>query len=194
MEQQAMYHYTNPRGWDGILNGQKGYTVEHPLTKEMVDSKTVRGWVIPHRKLISEGIEASLVPFEATSPAIFGLPNPTPQSWLQYRDCISVWDYLLSCCQKDADKLILLKLNLIEADNPLVFDYIHMRKMARDLSKTNCAEEYRKRLIEGNRDYWNSRVKINRYEGNFTLPEIAVFSAIPIERVEFLGERKLLAA
>ncbi|MBU3913501.1 MAG: hypothetical protein KKB21_04495 [Nanoarchaeota archaeon] len=189
MKQQVMYHYTNPKGWAGIANGQDGYVIEHPITKKMVDSETVKGWMIPHRRLIPQGIESSLVPWEATSPAIFGLPEPTPQSWMQYRDCINVWDYLLSCCKSGADKLALLKINLVDSDNSLVFDYVHIRRSARDLAQTKDPDRYRKILAEGNRDYWNSRVELNRYDGSFVLPEIVVFSAIPIERIEFLGER-----
>ncbi len=184
-----MYHYTNPEGWAGIVNGQEGYVVEHPLTKKMVDSETVNGWMLPHRRLIPQGIESSLVPFEATLPAIFGLSDPTPQSWLQYRDCINVWDYLLGCCKKGADKLELLKVNLIDADNPLVFDYVNIRRTARDLTQTKDPETYRKILAEGNRNYWNSRVELDKYDGSFVLPEIVVFSAIPLERIELLGEK-----
>jgi hypothetical protein len=187
--EKAMYHYTNPDGWNGIVNGQDGYVVEHPISKKMVDSETVKGWMLPHRRLIPQGIESSLVPSEATLPAIFGLSEPAPQSWLHYRDCINVWDYLLSCCKRGADKLALLKINLVDADNPSVFDYVHIRRAARDLAQTKDPEVYRKILAEGNRDYWNSRVALDKYEGGFVLPEIVVFSAIPLERIEFLGEK-----
>lgn len=191
-----MYHYTNPDGWDGIVNGQEGYVVEHPITKKMVNSETIKGWMLPHRRLIPQGIESSLVPFKATSPAIFGLPNPTPHSWLQYQDCMNVWDYLLGCCQRGSGRLALLKINLINADNPLVFDYVHIRRAARDLTQTKDSEKYRKILAGGSRDYWDSRVELNKYEGNFVLPEIVIFSAIPTERIEYLGEkdRELLVA
>ena len=191
-----MYNYTNPDGWERIVNGQDGYVVEHPISKKMVDSETIKGWILPHRRLIPQGIESSLVPSEATLPAIFGLSEPAPQSWLQYRDCINVWDYLLGCCKRRADKLILLKINLIDADNSLVFDYVHIRRAARDLAQTKDPEKYRKILAEGNRDYWGSRVALDRYDGSFVLPEIVVFSAIPKERIEFLGEkdRDLLVA
>ena len=143
-----MYHYTNLNGWNGIVNGREDYVVEHPLTKKMVDSETIKGWMLPHRRLIPIGIKSSLVPSEATLPAIFGLSSPTPQSWLQYRDCINVWNYLLGCCQREADKLILLKINLINTDNPLVFDYIHIRNSAKDLAQTKDPEKYRKILAE----------------------------------------------
>lgn len=187
--EKSMYHYTNPDGWDGIVNGQNGYVVEHPITRKMVDSETIKGWMLPHRRLIPKGLESSLVPSEATLPGIFGLPESAPQSWLQYRDCINIWDYLIGCCKRGADKLVLLKINLIDSDNPLVFDYVHIRKAARDLAQTKDPERYRKILAEGNRDYWNSRVELNRYAGNFVLPEIVTFSAIPIERIDFLGEK-----
>ena len=183
-----MYHYTNNEGWEGIQKGQIGYVIEHPLTRKFVESETVKGWVIPHRRLIPVGIESSLVPTEAISPAIFGLPEPTPQSWLEYKDCISVWDYLLSCCRKGKSNLVLLRLEISDMDNPKVFDYIHVRKTARDLSIIKDPKEYRKKLAEGNRDYWNSGVELKSYNGSFVLPEVVVFSPIPIERVEFVKE------
>jgi len=190
-EDNAMYHYTNPEGWNGIINGHKGYAIEHPITKKIVDSESVKGWMIPHRRVIPQGIESSLVPSEATSPAIFGLIEPTPASWLQYTDtnCVKVWDYLLGNCKKGKGKLVLLKLSLTDEDNPLVFDYAHVRRIAKDLSEIKNTEEYRKRLAEGNRDYWNSRVKLREYIGGFILPEVAVFAPIPIERIHFLWEK-----
>jgi hypothetical protein len=178
-------------GWSGILNGQEDFVVEHPITKKMVDSETVKGWMFPRRRLIPRGIESSLVPFEATSPAIFGLPEPTPESWIQYNDggCSSIWNYLLSLCQRKNEKLVLLKIKLTDLDNPLVVDYASIRKTSKALAQIKDYEKYRKILAEGNRDYWNSRVKLKEYRGNFTLPEIVTFSSIPLERIEFLGER-----
>jgi len=104
---------------------------------------------------------------------------------------MNVWDYLLSCCSKE-EGLVLLKINLINIDSPVIFDYIHIRKMTKDLTWEGFifnTEAHRKRIAEGNRDYWNSRIEFNRYEGNFVLPEIVTSSPIPIERVEFLGKR-----
>ena len=193
MNYQTIYHYTNPDGWNGIVNGQKDYLVKHPLTNKLVDSESVKGWMLPHRRLISEGIESSLVPNEATSPAIFGLLEPIPISWIQYRDssCESIWNYLLSCCKRGREKIVLLKLNLLSEDNPQVFDYVHIRRTAKNLREMKYTEEYRRTMAEGNKIYWDSRVKLEDYEGNFVLPEIVVFSPIPIERIEFVKEQDL---
>ena len=188
-----MYHYTNPEGWDGIVNGRRGYLVSHPITNKWVESETVKGLMIPSRRFLPLGIESSLVPFEATSGAIFGLPEQRPFSWLNYSDpgCSNIFDYLLSSCKRMADKLVLLKINLLESDCPFVVDYVHTRKMAKDLTEIKNVKERRKRLAEGCRDYWNSRVELNKYQNNFILPEIVTFSAIPLERVKFCGELSL---
>jgi hypothetical protein len=187
MAEQTMYHYTNTDGWKEILNGREGWIIQHPLTGKWVGSETLKGWMIPHRRLISEGIESSLVPSEATRPAIFGLTEPVPQTWQNYRDCINVWNYLLGCCKRQSE-LVLLKINLVEGDSPLVFDYIHIRRTAKDLSTMKGAE-YKKRLAEGNRDYWSSQTPLSQYKGDFVLPEVVVFSPISQDRIEFLGER-----
>lgn len=186
----VMYHYTNPEGWDGIVNGRRGYLVSHPITNKWVESETVKGWMIPQRRLIPMGIESSLVSDEATSGAIFGLPEERPDSWLNYYDsgCLNIFNLLMGSCKRTEDKLILLKINLIESDNPFVVDYFHTRKMARDLMEIKDIKDRRKRLAEGHRDYWNSRIGLKEYKGDYILPEIVTFSAIPIGRLEFIKE------
>jgi hypothetical protein len=188
MNQRIIYHYTNREGWEGIRFGQRGYLIKHPLTGDLVESETVKGWMIPHRRLIPEGIESSSLPEQASQPAIFGLPEPKPKSWLDYKDCTSVWDDLLSCCSKMDNRLILLKLSLTENDHPIIVDYVHLRRMAKELSEKNSSEEYRRKLIAGNKAYWESQTPLDKYSGTFILPEIVVFNPIPLERVEFVEE------
>lgn len=188
MKQKFMYHYTNREGWKEIQKGQKGYLIRHPVTSVMVDSETVRGWMIPHRRLIPEGIDSSLISSEATLPAIFGLTEPRPKSWLEYRDCINVWDYLLSCCKRGDNRLVLLRISLTDKDNPLVFDYAHIRRTAKRLSNIEMGTEYARTLASGSKNYWDSRVPLDRYEGGFVLPEIVVFNPIPLKRIEFIEE------
>jgi len=189
---EFIYHYTNIEGWNGIRNGHSGYMIKHPITGKLVESETVKGWMLPHRRVVPEGIEASQIDNQATSAAIFGLTEPTPKSWINYKEeCeFSLWDYLLSCCRKGKDMAFLLKIKLAEEDNPLVLDYSHIRKTSKDLQTLKGTDRYKTRLAEGHRDYWNSRVKLSDYQGNFTLPEVVIFNPIPLERISFVKKIK----
>jgi hypothetical protein len=190
-----MYHFTNRIGWKGINEGNPDFLYKDPRTGKYVEGEYIRGlW--PSRRLIFQGPESALVPYEATEPAVFGLPEEKPQSWIHYKDCTNFFDYLMSCCAdkgKDDDEknLILLKVDLLPEENPFVVDHVHIRRMARDFSAESDPKRKQTILAEGNKRYWETRVPLADYKGNFTLPEIVVWTPIPQDRIHFLWEKNL---
>ncbi|MEK6846380.1 MAG: hypothetical protein AABY26_06475, partial [Nanoarchaeota archaeon] len=116
----VMYHFTNRAGWKGVNEGNPNYLYEDSRTGKYVEGEQIRGlW--PSRRLIVQGPECALVPYEATKPAVFGLPVEKPQSWIQYNDAINVFDYLMKCCAGRSDAegkrdLVLLKVDLKPED------------------------------------------------------------------------------
>jgi len=195
LDHKVMYHFTNRAGWKGVNEGNTDFVYKDPRIGKYVEGKNIRGlW--PSRRLISQGLESQLVPFEATEPAVFGLPEEKPESWIQYKDCINVFDYLMSCCAGFSDEegrrdLVLLSVDLNPEDNPFVVDYLHIRHLARDFSTESNPIRKQTILSEGNRRYWESRVPLANYKGNFTLPEIVIWNPIPQDRVHFVWEKDL---
>ncbi|GEM_PF-2328067 len=191
----VMYHFTNRAGWKGVNEGNPGFSYKDPRTGKYIEGETIRGlW--PNRRFVSQGAGSELVPFEATEPAVFGLPEEKPQSWIQYNDRINVFDYLMSCCAGRSDDegrrdLVLLRVDLRPEDNPFVVDYLHIRRLARDYSAESDPIRKQAILSEGNKKYWESRVPLADYKGTVTLPEIVICAPIPQDRVHFVWEKDL---
>ncbi len=116
LDSAVMYHFTNKVGWKGVNEGDPNYTYKDPMTGKYVDGKDIRGlW--PNTRLVIQGPGSELVPYEATEPAVFGLPEEKPFSWVEYEDAINVYDYLMSCCAGHPDEegksdLILLRIDV----------------------------------------------------------------------------------
>jgi hypothetical protein len=190
---KSMWHYTNRMGWDGVNNGHDGYIVRDPKTGKYYDSEDVRGlW--PHRRLIEEG-NGSSVPVEAERPAIFGLPEPQPKSWLKYEDCTKLWGNLMKRCadrtSQEDRRIILLEVDLFREDEPIVVDYVHIRRASRDCENEINPRKERAIMIRGFEGYWNSRISFFEYNGGFILPEVVVFNPIPPERIHLSWEKNL---
>ena len=197
LDRTVMYHFTNRDGWKGVNTGNPGFTYKDPRTGKYIEGEKIRGlW--PSRRLIIQGVGSELVPFEATEPAVFGLPEEKQQSWIQYRDCVNIFDYLMSCCAGRYDEegrrdLVLLRVDLKPEDNPFVVDYLHIRHLARDYTAESEPKRKQAILSEGNKRYWESRVPLADYKGNFTLPEIVIWTPMPQDRVHFVWEKDLYA-
>ncbi len=197
LDHTVMYHFTNRAGWRGVNEGNPDFIYPDPRTGKYVEGEDIRGlW--PSRRLVIQGAGSELVPNEATQPAVFGLPQESPESWIKYKDCITVFDYLMSCCAGKSDDegkrdLVLLKIDLKPKDNPIVVDYIHIRHLARDFSTESDPVRKQKIVSEGNQRYWETRIPLADYKSGFTLPEIVVWTPIPQERVHFVWEKDLYA-
>lgn len=195
LDHKVMYHFTNRAGWKGVNEGDPDFIYKNPQTGKYVEGEHIRGlW--PSRRLIAQGPDSALVPFEATEPAVFGLPEEKPQSWIQYHDCINVFDTLMGRCAGRSDEkgrkgLILLRVDLRPEDNPYVVDYLHIRHLAGDFTAESDPKRKQTILAEGNKRYWETRVPLADYKGNFTLPEIVIWAPIPQDRVHFVWEKDL---
>lgn len=195
LDKAVMWHYTNMDAWKCVNEGNPDYLYQDPRNGKYVDGKDIRGlW--PSRRLIPQGAESSLVPFEATRPAVFGLPEEKPESWVKYEDCVNLFHHLMRCCASSCDnegkrRLVLLKVDLEPEDNPFVVDYLHNRHLAKQLNAEQDSQKKLKIMAEGGKMYWESRVPLADYQGNFTLPEIVIFAPIPLERVHFAWEKDL---
>ncbi len=195
LDHAVMFHFTNRAGWKGINEGNPDYLYKDPGTGEYVEGENIRGlW--PSRRLVIQGSGSELVPYEATQPALFGLPEEKPLSWIQYQDCANVFDYLMGCCAGRSDDegrrdLVLLRVDVIPEDNPFVVDYLHIRHLARDFEAESDSKRKQAILAEGNKKYWDSRVPLADYHGHFTLPEIVIWTPIPQERIHFVWEKDL---
>jgi len=195
IDKQTMYHFTNRAGWKGVNEGNPNFVYKDPRTGKYVEGEDIRGlW--PSRRFVIQGPGSELVPREATEPAVFGLLEEKSLSWIRYEDCTNVFDYLMSCCADHSDKegkrnLVLLRVDLKPEDNPFVVDYLNIRQLARDFSAESDLHKKQKIRAEGNQRYWETRVPLADYKGDFTLPEVVVWTPIAQERVHFVWKKDL---
>jgi hypothetical protein len=138
------------------------------------------------------------VPLEATKPAVFGLPDEKPLSWIQYDGPIKydLFENLMRYCTRafDADgrrDIILLKVDLKPEDDPHVVDYLHILNSEEEMESEPDAGKRRAIRAEGCRRYWESRIPFEYYQGDFALPEIIVWTPIPQERVHLVWQKDL---
>lgn len=196
IDKVVMYHYCNRKAWKAVNQGHKNYILKDPKTGEYFEGKDFQGlW--PNWRLVETGPGSELVPAEATRPGLFGFPEATPRSWIEYQEKnTNVFDYLMSCCadkEYDDEKtsLILLEVDLLAEDGPFVIDYVHVRQMAKDFNVKQDSEAKRRIWAEGMKRYWESRVPLADYKNNFILPEVVTFAPVPKERIHFLWEKNL---
>lgn len=191
----TMYHYTNTAGWKGINEGNPNAFYYDPRKEQYIDGTGIRGlW--PNRRLVIQGTGSELVPFEATKPAIFGFPEELPKSWLEYEDCINIFDYLMSCCANLSDSdgkrsLVLLRVDLLPEDAAFVVDYLHIRHLAREFESEPDPRKKDMIRAEGNKKYWDSRIPLANYQGTYILPEVVVWTPIPQNRIHFVWEKDM---
>ncbi len=142
---------------------------------------------------------------EAQQGTIFGLLEEKPATWIKYKNHNgnSVFETLLRTCAVRGDdmagfcdwpdeekKLVLLKVELLPQDNPFVVDFIHISRMYENLKKTNAISQEQIQS-QASLQYWQSRIPLQRYSGNYTLPEVIVHNHLPLERIEKVWEKTL---
>ncbi len=180
-----MFHYTTKHGWKEMNSGSDCYFEDK--NGKYLDGETFRG-LKPNRRLISQGPESFELDKEATKPALFGFLEPEPESWISYRDPLNIWHYLLSGigARDNWTNLILLKVDLVEEDEPYVVEQFCIRKMAKELESV---KEKLACLRNGYKNYWDSRIRLQDYKGNYVLPEVFSWNTIPLERIHFEWEK-----
>jgi len=168
------YHYTTLLDYESMQNGR---------------TYRKKG-LLPIGRFINLG-EGNCLPKDAHEGCISCLLEPEPQSWVNNKQFPYTWISLMShLCLKDnslspeLSKLVLLSFEILCQDNAYVVERAHIEKWrAKNQTKKQEKESYT--------NYWNSRVSVSEYKGNYNLPELAIFSYIPIDRLKLESEKPI---
>lgn len=163
------YHYTNPKNYKSM------------------QTKGIDGWItsnfddfvglIPGRRFIRLSIGKGL-PDEAYDNVIEGLLEPEPKSWIENPEFPHFWNCLMHDICKEK-QVMLLSFDIDPKDKAYVVERAHVeRELYRDPEKST--EKTRNKAY---RKYWESRVPVFDYKGNYAAPQLAIWSGIEFERL-----------
>ena len=167
------YHYTNLKNYRSIqTKGLDGYVA--------FEFDEFRG-LIPRKRFIRLG-EGDGLPDEAHEPVVEGLLEPEPKSWLENPEFPHLWNYLMGDVCRDKE-ILLLSFDLKPGDRAFVVERAHVERELYRESKGQ-SKPTRETKNEAFRKYWESRVPVFSYDGSYSLPQLAIWSGIPFERLK----------
>ncbi len=167
------YHYTNPKAYQSMrTNGRDGY-----ITFGFDDF----AGLIPLRRFIRLG-NGNGLPEEAHDGVIEGLLEPEPKSWLENPEFPHFWNYLMHDICRDKE-VMLLNFELMPKDKACVVERAHIeRELYRE---PKCPKKSTiKTRNESFKKYWESRVPVFDYDGNYSAPQLAIWSGISFDRLK----------
>jgi hypothetical protein len=167
------YHYSNEKAYDSMktkgIDGYISFDYEH------------FAGLIPRRRFIKLG-EGKGLPDEAYDGVIEGLLEPEPRSWLENPEFPNLWGYLMhDVCRRE--KVMLLSFELRPDDKAFVVDRAHVEREYYRESK-GLGKPTKETRSEAFRKYFESRVAALEYKGNYSLPQLAIWSGIPFDRLK----------
>lgn len=167
------YHYTCGAAYKSICTpGRDDWN--HEKYKDFAG-------LIPAKAFIAPQMWGDL-PKAARAPVFEGLLEPEPISWTHHPKYIDVWMDLMSDICRD-DHLVLLSFEMNPNDKAYVVDFAHLsREKYRHMYEPGTFSF--ENLREGARKFWESAIHVCDYEGGYEQPQLAVFSGIPIERID----------
>lgn len=165
------YHYTNIKALNSMKRGgRRGYTIPG-----LDDFKGL----IPIKRFIQLGRGRNL-PREAYDGVIEGLLSPKPLSWTKNAKFPGVWQYLFHDLCREED-LTLISFDLVKEDKAYVVERACMEnELYRESKRQGKSTEIT--MGRACNNYWKSRVPVFEYEGNYCLPQLAIWSPIEFER------------
>lgn len=153
------YHYTSKRAFEAMQrNG--GLAPTCPLV---------------HRSIIG-------LPEKVYVCAVYALLKPKPEEWISNSDFPHIWGLLnehLSFNRIGSNK-VLLKFDINKNDDAYVFDRSHLERYRELIEKNKFSLESH---IEAARQFFDSRIPVFDYKGGYSLPEVAIFNTIELDRL-----------
>lgn len=167
------YHYTNEEAYHSMQN--KG--IEGCTTFYFDDFSGL----IPSRRFLQFGRGINL-PDEVHEGVIEGLLESEPKSWIRNLEFPNFWRYLMhDICRRK--KVVLLSFELSPKDKAYVVERAYMeRELYRESKGFGISTN--KTMNEASKKYWESRVPVFEYKGNYSAPQLAIWSGIEFNRLK----------
>ncbi len=160
LEKIVAYHYTNDlHFYQGIMHG--------------VDYG--RKGLLPIGRFIN--FDVPRLPAKAYEGVTVCLSEPRPKSWVENTEFPYAWAGLMFHIRK-ARNVMLLSFDLLPTDKAYVVEKAHIERIKSP--GRNLTERVR---IPAHKKYWESRVPVKRYKGNYSLPELIIFNPVELERL-----------
>ena len=114
---------------------------------------------------------------DAGNGAIWGFQEMEPKSWLENEEFPYIFGKLL-CKTGYSDGVVILRVNLSSDYQPQVFDWAQIE---RDKNPDGVAHS-------SWRKYWESRLPLDQYQKEYSLPEIVIRKEVGLERISLVQE------
>ena len=172
MEKIRAYHYTNLAALRSMeRGGVSGYFAG--------DFDKFRG-LIPRRRFLRFG-RGSDLPQDAQEAVVEGLLSPKPLSWTKNAKFPGLWNYLFHDLCREED-LVLISFELEPKDKAYVVERAHIEmELYREAKREGKSTTQTMNLAA--EKYFNSRIPVYEYRGDYCLPQLAIWSPIEFERL-----------
>lgn len=175
------YHYTNSEAYKSMQT--KG------ITDSYISGFNDFKGIIPSRRFIRFGRGKDL-PENAHAGVIEGLLEQKPASWIKNSEFPHLWRYLFNdICRNE--RVGLLSFELTRDDDAYVVERAHIERELYRKSK-GLGESTKESMNVASKNYWDSKVHVLDYKGNYDVPQLAIWSGIEFDRlkVEWSKPRK----
>jgi hypothetical protein len=167
------YHYTNLEAYNSMSKkGIEGYITNFDDFSGLIPSKRFVNVNWSHKDL----------PNEAYEEVIEGLLEPEPSSWTKNKEFPTLWYYLMHdiCKRKE---IMLLSFQLNPKDKAYIVERGHIEKELYKKSK-GLEKPTRETISTAAKKYFESRIPVFDYKGEYSVPQLAIWSPIEFKRLK----------
>ena len=185
----SVYHYTNSRHYDSMINGNEDFAHHDIKTKERFQTEEAIG-LFPRSEFIPKGIRGmGRLPNLAYSKISYALLSPEPEQWTSNKEFPKAfWALMEYMGDNGGKKVSLLEIDLLKTDEVYVVDAKHVVPFIfYHVEKEERLELYKNRF--------NTKISLVDYLNDdnlaqkFSLPEIVIRNPIPEERIRRKWEK-----
>ena len=187
-ECKKVYHFTTDAAWECMNKGVDIWLYD-ASKHEHVDGMQVRGlW--PMQRFLPDEYAVGL-PAKAGDPVIEALLEPCPSGWTNNPEFPGYWNRLMRNILIHADskdsRVLLLEARMQPCDDAWIVERAYAERVFSGQKTTTRFKKSEKEELF--RRYWESRVPLFSYDGSYSLPQVVIWTPIPLERLSVVWEK-----
>ena len=161
------YHYTGNCGYNEIKTGFS------------FDKKGL----LPIWRFVTRTVVTGL-PEEVYRSASFSLLDPEPKEWTHNQEFPDIWQHLMKHVDYVSPDIVILSFPVLKKDDAFVAERAHIERYKR-IRQSQERFMNEDSDLEAHLKYFQSLVPADSYQGGYSLPELVLFSRIPLYRLTF---------